>query len=256
MDFVGELRERGYVLLKDLLSAEELTRLRTETDRLETLMRPGMPGTLYLRRGWFGPKRLSVIYHVYRHSPLIARLFYHPVVHGFVASMLGAAPAYAGGMYMDKKPGVRHEISWHQDTGFHVDPSAPGPLELYPPAGIPYQTVDDAVASRILALQWNLDDQDEGNGCLRVRPGTHRLGRLSPEGVAKALREVPEAVMTMPSGSCVIYFPHLLHASYVNRSAGRRRRVLRFIYRTRDLAKGQVPWHDFQYPPAPEPSVQ
>lgn len=226
-----------------------LDRLRAETDRLERDLTPDAPQTLFLRQGWFGPKRLVVLYHAYRRSPLIADLFHHPAVCAFAGAVLGGEPVYAGGLYMDKKPGVRYDIVWHQDTGFLVSRDDGRSVQNTPKAGMPVMDVDDAVAGRILALQWNLDDQDEGNACLRVRPGTHRLGRLDARARAEALARVPERVLRMPAGSCVIYFPHLLHASMVNRSKDRRRRVLRYIYRPKGLAEDRVPWYDFAYPP-------
>jgi ectoine hydroxylase-related dioxygenase (phytanoyl-CoA dioxygenase family) len=90
---------------------------------------------------------------------------------------------------------------------------------------------------RIVALRLHLDDCDEGNGALRVVPGSHRLGRLSNSAAQQERNRSGESCVAVPCGGVMAMRPLLLHASS-KASKGSPRRVLHFVYGPPDLPSG------------------
>lgn len=87
---------------------------------------------------------------------------------------------------------------------------------------------------RMLAVRVHLDACGAGDGPLRVVPGSHRHGRLSPE-TARGLRAAHgEVECTARPGDLLIMRPLLLHASSKAVQPSGRRRVLHFLFGPRD----------------------
>jgi phytanoyl-CoA hydroxylase len=86
----------------------------------------------------------------------------------------------------------------------------------------------------MLAASVHLDDSDEENGCLRVIPGTHKMGQLPHVGSYYLNhKEYPISMGTPCEAKAgdVLFFNYLtIHGSDVNRSSRPRRNVL-FQYR-------------------------
>jgi phytanoyl-CoA hydroxylase len=102
----------------------------------------------------------------------------------------------------------------------------------------------------VLAASVHLDDSDDENGCLRVIPGSHKLGPLEAIGESKSLDRPLEEGTAMPaSAGDVLFFNYLtIHGSGLNTSTRTRRNVL-FQYRdpadpplTKDGVEAHVDW--------------
>ena len=79
------------------------------------------------------------------------------------------------------------------------------------------------------------------DGPLRVLPGTHTQGRLSPTSMATLRQQGTETVCTAPAGAALLMRPLLVHAS--SKSTGTsRRRVLHFAFGPATLPHG-LRWH-------------
>jgi phytanoyl-CoA hydroxylase len=78
----------------------------------------------------------------------------------------------------------------------------------------------------------HLDDTDEGNGCLRVVPGSHKQGPIEATGESHALEVPLEDGVPIPArAGDVLFFNYLtIHGSGLNTSERTRRNVL-FQYR-------------------------
>lgn len=95
--------------------------------------------------------------------------------------------------------------------------------------GVYYVQPPIAVLQELVAVRLQLDPCSDGDGGLRVVPGSHLGGRLSaPE--AMAIRELSgEAVCQVPRGAALVLRPLLLHASS-KLKGDQPRRVLHFLY--------------------------
>jgi ectoine hydroxylase-related dioxygenase (phytanoyl-CoA dioxygenase family) len=91
----------------------------------------------------------------------------------------------------------------------------------------------------MLTLRVHLDDCGPDVGPLRVKPGSHRSGRLSPEQLEQ-WRDAQETTCLAARGDVLAFAPLLLHASSASRAEGHRR-VLQLEY-ARDPLPGGLAW--------------
>jgi ectoine hydroxylase-related dioxygenase (phytanoyl-CoA dioxygenase family) len=105
-----------------------------------------------------------------------------------------------------KMPEGEKEFPWHQDDGYTpVEPS-------------PY-----------LTLWLALNDATVENGCIYVRPGSHKQGlvphRQSPIGLICHAADDPDQGIPVPvkAGSVAVFYSLTMHKSGVNRSTGPRK---------------------------------
>jgi ectoine hydroxylase len=110
---------------------------------------------------------------------------------------------------MMKEPRVGGAWEWHQDYGYWYNDGC-----LYP---------------RLISCMVALDAATRENGCLKVIPGSHLLGRLEHGGRGKQAGADPERIEAvlqrcaamdceMPPGSVLFFHSNLLHASAANTS--------------------------------------
>ncbi|WP_268243520.1 phytanoyl-CoA dioxygenase family protein [Xanthomonas oryzae] len=89
----------------------------------------------------------------------------------------------------------------------------------------------------LVAIRLNLDACGEHDGSLRVVPGSHVMGRLSPD-LARSIRDdCGEVACPALRGSAMAMRPLLLHASSKARGASKRR-VLHVLFGPRSLPYG------------------
>jgi len=130
-------------------------------------------------------------------------------------------------------------VSLHQDLSIPVSERVDstqcsgwsqkeGDLFVQPPISV----LQDVVAFRV-----HLDDCDEGNGALRVVPGSHRLGRLTTSAAIRERDHRGERTVAVPRGGILAMRPLLLHASS-KASSDAPRRVLHFVFGPPDLPEG------------------
>nr|WP_316643364.1 phytanoyl-CoA dioxygenase family protein [uncultured Roseateles sp.] len=89
---------------------------------------------------------------------------------------------------------------------------------------------------QLMAVRLHLDPCSADDGPLRVVPGSHKLGRISPEA-AVAARRNSEVSCPSERGGVLAMRPLLLHASSKSKGASRRR-VLHFLFGPRLLKYG------------------
>ena len=82
-------------------------------------------------------------------------------------------------LFFDKPIGSSWALPWHQDRVIAVREGGTSR-----PGGVPLLDAGDALLSRMLGVRIHLDDADEDNGALRVRPGSHRSRSASCAHVA------------------------------------------------------------------------
>ncbi|MEM7253085.1 MAG: phytanoyl-CoA dioxygenase family protein [Pseudomonadota bacterium] len=237
-DQIRQYRNKGYIVVNDVLTPEKLARLRAVTDEvvasassltehdehidLEPSHTPAAP-------------RVRRIKKPHQAHPFYRELAADPAITDCMAPLIGENIRLrpAGKVNM-KSAGYGAPVEWHQDWAF------------YP------HTNQDVLAVGIL-----LDDMTLENGPLMVIPGSHHgpVFDHHAEGAfcgAINLREhhisLDDAeTLTAPAGSITIHHARLIHGSQLNTS-GAQRRILFYEYTAVDAwpLGGIEPIDDFE----------
>ena len=218
---MSEIETRGFAIIRNVLNPAEQEELRTALGAVAGAGRRGVL-TVPAVTTWAHSERLLAL----------------------MRPHLPAEPLPVRGIFFDKSADANWAVAWHQDLTLalreRIETSGFGPWSVKD--GIPHVQPPIALLEQMLTIRLHLDDADEDNGALRVLPGTHRLGRLSPERIA-ALRETEgEVLCTARAGDALLMLPLLLHASGKSTS-GRNRRVLHLEYAGCELPE-PLAWHE------------
>ena len=143
----------------------------------------------------------------------------------------------------DKSTDRNWLVALHQDLSIPVQervshPDCSGWSEK---EGVLYVQPPVAVLQTLTALRVHLDDCTSDNGPLRVVPGSHRHGRLSPEAATAVRDEGGERECLAHRGDVLAMRPLILHASSKARRTASRR-VLHFVFGPQELPCG-LKWH-------------
>ena len=216
--------EQGYLMVENVVTPEELARLRSITHALldESRMVSASDDRFDLDAG-HGPDspRLTRIKLPHRQHPFFWDLLRNSGITRVLNDLLGPDTTLLTSKLNTKAPGGGRAVEWHQDWAF------------YP------HTNDD-----LLAFGLMLEDVDEANGPLMVIPGTHRgpvlshhangvfAGAIDPDD---PLFEPAKAVtLTGKAGSMTVHHARILHGSAPNMSD--RNRMILFY----EIAKGDA----------------
>jgi phytanoyl-CoA hydroxylase len=197
---VGSYQERGYLIVEDVLSSDELKELREASGRLQEE-----------REKTGGSDRLAVIHNVALLDEAFMKAARHPVMLGAVSDLIGENLRLQH-CKLNWKPPARGagKVEWHQDFPF-----------------FPHSNYG------LLACMILLDDATVENGCMRVIPGSHKLGPVNhydEDGnfaghcTDQSAFDGSEAVdLVVKAGSMTIHHCCTLHSSYPNNSDTPRR---------------------------------
>ncbi|HLT01602.1 MAG TPA: phytanoyl-CoA dioxygenase family protein [Geminicoccaceae bacterium] len=216
-------RENGFVVVEDVLSAAEVSRLREVTDEmlerargltthddvfdLEDTHRPDDP-------------RVRRIKFPDRQHPEYARLVRHPNIVAVLQRLIGPDIRFDVSKLNMKAAGYGAAVEWHQDWAF------------YP------HTNDDLCAVGIM-----MDDCEMENGPLLAIPGSHKgpildhhydgvfCGAINPD--TSEIDFAAAVPMTGKAGSITIHHARTIHGSAPNTSS-KMRRLLLHQYRAAD----------------------
>ncbi|PWV71561.1 phytanoyl-CoA dioxygenase family protein [Nocardia neocaledoniensis] len=174
----------GYVILPDLLTPQELDRIRSEVSPL--LDRTGRNG--------FEGHTTQRVYSVLNKTRSCDRIADHPRVLALLDRMF--LPNYLLSMLqvINILPGEQRQML-HTDDGFYP---LPRPRKALGAATI-----------------WAIDDFTAENGATDIIPGSHRLGHGTPA-------ESERVPVVMSAGSCVFFPGTLWHGGGANRSTAPR----------------------------------
>jgi hypothetical protein len=220
MNFAADLDAKGFAIVPRVLDPEACCVLR---DLLGDADGAGTRGML----------RIPEVMH-------LARSLLADVVRPY----LPAPPIPVRGIYFDKRPETNWLVAWHQDLTLAVKErvEVPGWGPWSSKEGVPHVQPPVALLEPMLTVRLHLDDADEANGALRVLAGTHRLGRLDAESIAKCRETHAEVICAAQAGDALLMRPLLLHASSRSTSE-RRRRVLHIEFAGFELPQ-PLEWHE------------
>lgn len=200
--------ENGYLLVQDVITPDQLARLREITDRLIDGSRGITESNdVYdLDAGHTpGSPRLTRVKIPHKQDPYFWEILTNSGVTAVLTALLGPDTTILTSKLNTKAPGGGAAVEWHQDWAF------------YP------HTNDD-----LLAFGLMLEDVDVENGPLMVVPGSHKgpvlshhtngvfCGAIDPDD---PLFEQDRIVtLTGKAGSMTVHHARLLHGSAPNRS--------------------------------------
>jgi Phytanoyl-CoA dioxygenase (PhyH) len=168
-----------------------------------------------------------------------AELAAHIRQHPAVSAMMPADYVAVQCTYFEKSPTHNWLVPIHQDLSIPVAqrvdyPSLNGWSQKEDAL---YVQAPPEVLQQLVAVRVHLDDCTADDGPLRVVPGSHVKGVLTPDE-AIALREADtEVVCTAARGAALLLRPLLLHAS--SKSTGTsQRRVLHYLFGPSQLPLG------------------
>lgn len=159
-----------------------------------------------------------------RHD-LIGLLLRQPNIAALVSGLLGPTARPVRAIAFDKTAGRNWLVPWHQDRTIAVDRRDEaadvrcwtvknGVNHCEPPVGL---------LERMVTLRWHLDAVGPRDGCIRVLPGSQRMGRLKAADIRKLLAEIPAVDVPVPAGAVFVMSPLLVHSSRKRVTEGRRR---------------------------------
>ncbi len=156
---------------------------------------------------------------------LVLALLDHPPVAALVTRIVGPTARPVRAIAFDKTAGRNWLVPWHQDRTIAVDRRDEaadarcwtvknGVYHCEPPVGL---------LEGMLTLRWHLDAVGPRDGCIRVLPGSHRLGRLTAADILGLRKSVPAVDVPVPAGAVFAMPPLLVHSSRKRVTEGRRR---------------------------------
>jgi len=148
-----------------------------------------------------------------------------PALRGVAEAVLGPGAFVVRGLLFDKTEAANWKVAWHQDLTIEVEAraDAPGFGPWSVKTGVPHVQPPVAILERMLTVRLHLDPCTSENGALRVIPGSHAMGRLSPEEIAALASSRAPVLCEAPAGGLLVMRPLLVHASSSASRPGRRR---------------------------------
>jgi phytanoyl-CoA hydroxylase len=201
--------EHGYVHARGVFDPDEVEEMRGALERILATV----AGTEHdENHSWQAVAQESVLkgfHNVQYHDAAFTRAAAHPGLVSVLTELIGPNVQLHHTKMLVKPPEQGAPFPMHQDYPYF-------PHERH----------------SVLAASVHLDDTDLENGCLRVVPGSHKLGPLEPTGESHTLDTPLEDGTPLPAAAGdVLFFNYLtIHGSGVNGSARTRRNVL-FQYR-------------------------
>jgi phytanoyl-CoA hydroxylase len=216
--------ERGYLLVPDLFSQDELEVFAKRFLAIVNEEVPPAPGMLVMRDVMVAkgavtpgsrPEAIAKIQDFHADPVLFEGYVKHPKLLERVEAFCGPDITSIHTMLINKPPGVDGRHPLHQDLVY-----------------FPFRPAD-----RIVATWTALEPCTRANGCLVVVPGSHKGELLKHENPdwewvnlayfgASGVGKHPERVhLEMSPGDTVFFHPILLHGSGRNRTPGFRRAI-------------------------------
>jgi ectoine hydroxylase-related dioxygenase (phytanoyl-CoA dioxygenase family) len=234
--WLDSLERFGFAIVERVLTAERVAVLIEATRAYAT---GGHDGALDRRGEVYGGRDL--LWRV----PEVRSLAQSPEILVLIQAVLGQAAFPVRGLFFDKTLSTNWSLPWHQDLTVAVATrrDVPGFGPWTHKAGIPHARAPAELLARMLTIRVQLDDSGPGDGPLRVLPGSHAAGKLSPQALAAWSSRARELAVDckVGAGGAVVMQPLLVHAS-ASRTEPGHRRVIHLEYAAESLPGG-LEWY-------------
>src|SRR5437667_6898833 len=198
----------GFLLLPDMLTAEQVTRFGARLDEL--LAEEGEDAGKEVHQE-AGTDRLA---NLVNKDAMFEVCYTHPRLLAAVAHIFRRDFRFNSLNSRSALPGQGHQ-GFHPDFGRAVEPGE-------------YFVCNSA---------WLLDDFTETNGPTRVVPGSHRSGKLPKDEMADPREPHPREIQVLaPAGSVFVFNSHVWHSGTRN-NTDKPRRVIHSSFTRRDQAQ-------------------
>lgn len=190
------LMETGFVIVRDMIPADELEQLRTSVDRIvERATESGVQGRVDTTE-WVEPETANAV-----------EFFFDERTLGFSRDLMGAPAATPSGMWVLVGSGT----GWHRDIH---------PIDMAPLDGLQ----EDILSNGPPYLQWHIALYDDN--FLHVIPGSHRRRNNAEESKIErsmGVVQLPGATQVdLKAGDGVVYINCFLHSATPNVDIKRR----------------------------------
>ncbi|MCK9412561.1 MAG: phytanoyl-CoA dioxygenase family protein [Prolixibacteraceae bacterium] len=203
--------DQGYLLVKDIISAEEVLRYSGIYDKFLDGTIDAGKNRADLGIGMAKSGQVEAITQIMWPSdfmPALLEMSFHHRVLSISRDLLGKDMDFDFDMLISKAPGTNSPTPWHQDAAYWIN-------------------MPD---TRAVSCWMTLDDSTKENGCMWYVPGSHKLplrphrfaGKVGGALMCDCSEEEGLAIEIKP-GSCIFHHGHTLHYSRGNSTPGNRR---------------------------------
>jgi ectoine hydroxylase-related dioxygenase (phytanoyl-CoA dioxygenase family) len=202
----GDLLRLGYALIEDVVAEGGEADPEAEFDRL-------------VADSGSGSRRIPPA------DRLVQWLLHQQAARDLVAKAMGKPARPVRAIAFDKTRGSNWSVPWHQDRTIAVDrkDQRAEVRNWTVKSGVPHCEPPIELLEGMLTLRWHLDSVGPEDGCLRVLPESHRLGRLSSGSISSLLSRREPCDVPVPAGALLVMRPLLVHSSRKRTTDGRRR---------------------------------
>lgn len=222
---------KGFTVINDIYNADEIAAILAEINRANS------DKTTFRKTG-----DLFAIRQFLKEILAVNSIIFNNNLKAVIREFFGDNYFVVKSIYFDKPEKSNWFVAWHQDLTISVDKK----MEL--PGYGPWTVKQNqfAVQPPLNILQNNftvrihLDNADEGNGALKVIPGSHLKEIYRPETIN--WNEETETICSVNAGGIMIMRPLLLHAS--NRTTNNQpRKVIHIEFSNSELPEG-ISWSE------------
>lgn len=195
---------KGYRIERNAVPSDVLEKLTSAIDGARDRTGGG------IRRGdLFGLRNLL------RTVPEVRAFASTAPVSRIVHSILGIEARAVRGLFLDKTRLANWRLGWHRDLAIAVKrrTEVPGFRGWSVKEGVPHTLAPTEVLARMLTIRLHLDAADEGNGALKVIPGTHGDRYVNEQCFERLSNAAGVEVCEVNAGDIVVMSPLLVHCS-------------------------------------------
>jgi ectoine hydroxylase-related dioxygenase (phytanoyl-CoA dioxygenase family) len=229
----NNIENNGFTVIEAIYTPEEITAILTEINKANTD-----------KSTFRKTDDLFAIRQFLKEVRAVSSIVFNDKLKVIITDLFGHDYFAVKSIYFDKPEKSNWFVAWHQDLTISVDNKID--LPHYGPWTV--KQYQFAVQPPLNILQNNftirvhLDDADEGNGALKVIPGSHLKKIYRPETIDWAIDA--EQTCSVKAGGIMIMRPLLMHAS--NRTTNNKpRKVIHLEFSNAELPEG-ISWSERQ----------
>ncbi|TFF39769.1 phytanoyl-CoA dioxygenase family protein [Mucilaginibacter psychrotolerans] len=223
----------GFTIVEEIYSEKEIAAIEYAIDRANSDR-----STFRKTAGLFAIRQFL------KEIPAVAPLIFTGRLKNLITTCFGNDYFVVKSIYFDKPELSNWFVAWHQDLTISVDKKLD--ISGYGPWTVKHEQFAVQPPLEILAdnftIRIHLDDADEGNGALKVVPGSHLRGICRPDTIDWDSQTAVSC--DVKAGGVMVMRPLLMHASGRTTNS-KPRKVIHIEFSRAKLADG-LSWSESQ----------